>query len=353
MASAAANSAPVPGLTAAAAAAALGEVEPIQAEYAAQYQTKHYDKPVGLPNDGVRGRLIDGKAISAQSREKVKVKVIARMADARFTPRAPNLVVILVGENAASKVYIRQKQKACEEVGITSTLLTLPDDTSIDDLLATVVRLNEDTVVDGILVQLPLPTEELRQASARVLETIDPMKDVDGFHPTNLGALVSRQPRLRPCTPWGVMHLLWSTGINPYGLECVVVGASNHVGRPMMLELLLNGASVQIAHRFTRDLESLIRRAECVIVAAGKPGLVKGDWIREGAIVIDVGMNRLESGKLCGDVDFETAKTRAGWITPVPGGVGPMTVAMLLENTVAAYDMRRQAGIGKIAVGGA
>lgn len=317
-------------------------------EWAKQYEPSNYSAPPGLPADDVeRGRIIDGKAIAEGLRVKVKAAIAERLADARFAARSPGLVVLLVGENPASKVYVKQKQKACEEVGILSTLLRLPDDTSVEQLLATVQQLNGDPACDGILVQLPLPSKALQDAQAQVLEAISPLKDVDGFHPTNLGALVSRQPRLRPCTPWGVMHLIWSTGINPYGLECVVVGASNHVGRPMMLELLLNGASVQLAHRFTRDLESLVRRAECVIVATGKQGLVKGEWIKPGAIVIDVGINRTESGKLVGDVDFESAKVNAGWITPVPGGVGPMTVAMLLQNTVAAYDLRRQAELTK------
>lgn len=312
------------------------------AEISRKYHPENYTTPRGLNDDGVRGRLIDGKAIAQKVRQKLKEGVKERLEDKRFAPRPPKLVVILVGENAASKVYIRQKQKACEECGITSQLVNLPAETTPEKLLTIVKEMNDDPVVDGVLVQLPLPTEELRAIQQEVVEAIRPDKDVDGFHPYNLGRLVSRTPTLRPCTPWGVMHLIWSTGVNPYGLRCVVVGSSNHVGRPMMLELLLNGASVQIAHRFTRDLESLIRDAECIVVAAGKPGLIKGEWIRPGAIVIDVGMNRLPTGKLCGDVDFESAKERAGWITPVPGGVGPMTVAMLLQNTLDAYDTHRK-----------
>jgi len=294
--------------------------------------------PRGLPDDGVRGRLIDGKAISAEVRSIIKAELEEKRAALGSGAREPGLVVVLLGSDAASKVYIKQKQKACQEVGIKSTLLELSEETSPAELLATIKGLNEDEACDGILVQLPLPTQQLQDETGAILETIRADKDVDGFHPFNLGRLVTREPKLRPCTPFGVMHLLWSTGVNPYGLRCVVVGASNHVGRPMMLELLLNGASVQIVHRFTHDLEAVVRDAECLIVACGKPGLVKGEWIREGAIVIDVGINRLESGKLCGDVDFESAKQRAGWITPVPGGVGPMTVAMLLRNTVTAYD---------------
>lgn len=299
--------------------------------------------PRGLNDDGVRGRLIDGKAIAAEVRSIVKAQLEDTMADSKLGLRAPGLVVVLVGDDAASKVYIKQKQKACLEVGILSTLLELPMETTPAELLATIKRLNEDDACDGILVQLPLPTQALASEQSAILETIRPEKDVDGFHPYNLGCLVTREPKLRPCTPFGVMHLLWSTGVNPYGLRCVVVGASNHVGRPMMLELLLNGASVQIVHRFTQDLEAVVGEAECLIVACGKPGLVKGEWIRPGAIVIDVGINRLESGKLVGDVDFDKAKERAGWITPVPGGVGPMTVAMLLRNTLAAYDTHRKA----------
>lgn len=311
------------------------------ADISRMYTPENYTTPRGLTDDGVRGRLIDGKAIAQKLRLKVKDSVKERLEGG--APRPPKLVVILVGDNGASKVYIRQKQKACEECGITSQLLNLPTETTPEKLLATVKEMNDDPAVDGVLVQLPLPTEELRAIQQDVVEAIRPDKDVDGFHPYNLGRLVSRSPTLRPCTPWGVMHLIWSTGVNPYGLRCVVVGSSNHVGRPMMLELLLNGASVQIAHRFTRDLEALIRDAECIVVAAGKPGLIKGEWIRPGAIVVDVGINRLPSGKLCGDVDFESAKERAGWITPVPGGVGPMTVAMLLQNTLDAYDTHRKA----------
>eukprot|EP00756_Hemistasia_phaeocysticola_P006622 Hpha_TRINITY_DN13922_c0_g2::TRINITY_DN13922_c0_g2_i1::g.35636::m.35636/K01491/folD; methylenetetrahydrofolate dehydrogenase (NADP+) / methenyltetrahydrofolate cyclohydrolase len=312
------------------------------ADYAKMYTPDHYTAPRGLNDDGKRGRIIDGKAIAQKMRQKVKQSLQEQLEDKRFEPRQPKLVVVLVGDNAASKVYIRQKSKACEEVGILSELVNLPEDTSPEALLAKVKEMNDDPAVDGVLVQLPLPTEALRAIQQDVVEAIRPDKDVDGFHPYNLGRLVSRSPTLRPCTPWGVMHLIWSTGVNPYGLRCVVVGSSNHVGRPMMLELLLNGASVQIAHRFTRDLESLISDAECIVVAAGKPGLIKGEWIRPGAIVIDVGINRLPTGKLCGDVDFESAKERAGWITPVPGGVGPMTVAMLLQNTLDAYNTHRK-----------
>jgi len=304
------------------------------------YKRENYGA-AGLPDDGVRGRLIDGKGISAEVRAIIKREIDEARASAGDAFRAPGLVVVLVGADPASKVYIKQKQKACAEVGIESKLLELPVETTPKELLDLIDRLNKDDSCDGILVQLPLPTPELQKEQSTVLESILPDKDVDGFHPYNLGCLVTREPKLRPCTPFGVMHLLWSTGVNPYGLRCVVVGASNHVGRPMMLELLLNGASVQIVHRFTQDLEQAVREAECLIVACGKPGLVRGEWIRPGAVVIDVGINRLESGKLVGDVDFEVAKERAGWITPVPGGVGPMTVAMLLRNTMTAYRVHR------------
>eukprot|EP01062_Namystynia_karyoxenos_P058836 TRINITY_DN50301_c0_g1_i1.p2 TRINITY_DN50301_c0_g1~~TRINITY_DN50301_c0_g1_i1.p2 ORF type:complete len:329 (+),score=95.66 TRINITY_DN50301_c0_g1_i1:94-1080(+) len=296
-----------------------------------KYQPESYSGR-GLPEGAPRGQIIDGKAIAQGIRDKIKEQVAVHVAAGK---RKPQLVVVLVGDDPASKVYIRQKQKACTEVGMESQLLNLPAATSAAELLGHVTRLNEDPACDGILVQLPLPAA-LHDIQATVIETIKPDKDVDGFHPYNLGRLVARAPALRPCTPFGVMHLLWSTGVNPYGLRCLVVGSSNHVGRPMMLELLLNGCTVQICHRYSRDLEALVRDAECVVVACGKPGLVKGEWIRPGAVVIDIGINRVD-GKLCGDVDFASAKERAGWITPVPGGVGPMTVAMLLQNTLSAY----------------
>ena len=310
-------------------------------EFSKYYEPKNHCELKGIDANGEKGKIICGKTISAEIRTRVKKDLEAKMADERFEKRAPGLTVILVGDNGASKVYIRQKERACKEVGINSTLLNLPSETTLEKLLSEIDRLNDDENCDGILVQLPLPGD-LQGSVSEVIQKIKPDKDVDGFHPTNIGNLVSRTPTLRPCTPWGVMQLIWSTGVNPYGLECLVVGASNHVGRPMMLELLLNGASCQMAHRFTRDLEAHVRRAECVIVAAGKPGLVKGEWIKPGAIVIDIGINRVD-GKLVGDVDFEVAKQNAGFITPVPGGVGPMTVAMLLSNTMSAFDTHRKA----------
>lgn len=313
-------------------------------------------------DDGVRGKIIDGKALADRMRKAISERIASYshrqiLADGvescASPPRAPGLTVILVGEDPASKVYVSRKQKACAEVGIRSTLLRLDPATSPQELLTTIERLNEDENCDGILLQLPLPSAELHEVQGELLRKIDPAKDVDGFHPTNLGNLITREPGLRPCTPFGVMHLLWSTGVNPYGLKVLVVGVSNHVGRPMIMELLLNGCSVTVAHRFTKpeDLETFVRDAECVIVAVGKPGIVRGEWIRDGAIVIDIGINRLPSGKLCGDVEFDVAKTRAGWITPVPGGVGPMTVAMLLRNTLMSYEQRN--GLSSTSGGGA
>ncbi len=275
-------------------------------------------------------RIIDGKAIAAAIRQTIKQQVDQRLADGL---RPPGLAVILVGENPASQVYVRNKRKACEEVGFLSEAHDLPEDTSQGQLLALIDTLNANPEIDGILVQLPLPKHIDPET---VIERIHPDKDVDGFHPYNIGRLAVRLPTLRPCTPRGVMKLLESIGETFYGREAVVVGASNIVGRPMTLELLLAGCTVTTCHRFTKDLRSHVERAEILVVAAGKPGLVKGEWIRPGATVIDVGMNRLPDGHLVGDVEFEPAKERAAWITPVPGGVGPMTIAMLLLTTLEA-----------------
>jgi len=250
--------------------------------------------------------------------------------------RAPGLAVIQVGDDPASKVYVGNKRRACERTGIVSTAFDLPDTTSMDDLLALIERLNIDESIDGILVQLPLPQG---LDSAAVIERIAPHKDVDGFHPYNVGRLAQRLPGLRPCTPFGVMRLLETYAIEPKGMEAVIVGASNIVGRPMALELLLAGATVTVTHRFTQDLAAHVARADLLVVAAGKPGLVHGEWVKPGAVVIDVGINRLADGSLAGDVVFATAVERAGWITPVPGGVGPMTVAMLMWNTLQARQM--------------
>jgi methylenetetrahydrofolate dehydrogenase (NADP+)/methenyltetrahydrofolate cyclohydrolase len=244
----------------------------------------------------------------------------------------------MVGDNPASAIYVRNKRQACADCGITSISRDLPHSTSEIELLSTIDALNRDANVDGILVQLPVP-EHVRQTE--IVERIDPAKDVDGFHPYNVGRLAERNPLIRPCTPYGVIRMLDHVGVSLKGKHCLVVGASNIVGRPMSLELLLMGATVTVAHRFTTDLESHVRAAEVLIVAAGKPGLIRGEWLRRDAIVVDVGMNRLADGRLVGDVDFEAARAHAAWISPVPGGVGPMTVAMLMKNTLEA-SLRRQ-----------
>jgi len=279
-------------------------------------------------------RLIDGRQVAQQVHEEVRVAVEAHRAQGR---RAPGLAVVLVGENPASQVYVRNKRRTCEVLGIDSRSHDLPADTPQSALLDLIDQLNADPNVDGILVQLPLPAHFVTET---VIERIDPAKDVDGFHPYNLGRLAVRLPTLRPCTPYGVMRLLDSTG-EPYkGRNAVVVGASNIVGRPMALELMLAGATVTVCHRFTNDTAEHVARCDIVVVAVGRPDLVPGEWIKPGATVIDVGMNRLEDGRLVGDVSFETAAERAAWITPVPGGVGPMTVAMLMKNTIQSYESR-------------
>ena len=280
----------------------------------------------------MKAQLIDGKKIAANLRREIADKVNQRKQQGL---RIPGLAVILVGSDPASEVYVAHKRKDCEEVGFTSVSHDLAADTSQEDLLALIDQLNDDPSVDGILVQLPLPAH---LDASQLLERIRPDKDVDGFHPYNIGRLAQRMPLLRPCTPLGIIRLLKSTGVNLYGLNATVVGASNIVGRPMALELLLAGCTTTVTHRFTNDLEEHIRRSDLVVVAVGKPGLVRGEWIKPGAIVIDVGINRMEDGRLRGDVDFEVAAERASWITPVPGGVGPMTRACLLENTLNACE---------------
>ncbi|WP_339410926.1 bifunctional methylenetetrahydrofolate dehydrogenase/methenyltetrahydrofolate cyclohydrolase FolD [Pseudomonas sp. EA_35y_Pfl2_R5] len=277
-------------------------------------------------------QLIDGKAIAASLRQQIAQRVAERRQQGL---RAPGLAVILVGSDPASQVYVSHKRKDCEEVGFVSQAYDLPATTAQAELMALIDRLNDEPSIDGILVQLPLP--EHLDASL-LLERIRPDKDVDGFHPYNIGRLAQRMPLLRPCTPKGIMTLLQSTGVDLYGLHAVVVGASNIVGRPMAMELLLAGCTVTVTHRFTKDLPMHVGQADIVVVAAGKPGLVHGEWIKPGAIVIDVGINRQTDGKLIGDVVYETALPRAGWITPVPGGVGPMTRAGLLENTLHAAE---------------
>ena len=282
--------------------------------------------------------LIDGKSIAAQQRQTVKEAVRQRLSRGL---RPPGLAVIQVGDDPASRVYVTNKRKACEDVGFVSRAFDLPEAAGQGELLALIDQLNADREIDGILVQLPLPAGIDPET---IIERIHPDKDVDGFHPYNVGRLAARLPLLRPCTPRGIMTLLSSTGQELRGKEAVVVGASNIVGRPMSLELLLAGCTVTTCHRFTRDLHAHVARADILVVAVGKAGLVKGEWIKPGAIVIDVGINRGANGKIVGDVDFEAARFRAGWITPVPGGVGPMTVATLLQNTLYAAEQLHAKG---------
>ncbi|MGD8560425.1 MAG: bifunctional methylenetetrahydrofolate dehydrogenase/methenyltetrahydrofolate cyclohydrolase FolD [Gammaproteobacteria bacterium] len=277
-------------------------------------------------------QIIDGKTMAASMRRDIKRRVDERVAKGL---RPPGLAVILVGTDPASQIYVGSKRRACEEVGFKSLAYDLPASTGKEELLALIDGLNADDTIDGILVQLPLPDHIPAET---VIERIQPDKDVDGFHPYNIGRLVIRQPVLRPCTPRGVVALLERIGVAIRGMDAVVVGASNHVGRPMALELLLAGCTVTVCHRFTKDLESQVRDADLLVVAVGKQSIVKGDWIKPGAIVIDIGINRNEEGKLVGDIDFEAARQNASWITPVPGGVGPMTVATLLLNTIDAAD---------------
>ncbi|MDH5216506.1 MAG: bifunctional methylenetetrahydrofolate dehydrogenase/methenyltetrahydrofolate cyclohydrolase FolD [Gammaproteobacteria bacterium] len=277
-------------------------------------------------------QIIDGKAIAKGLREELKARVDQLKNEGQ---REPGLAVILVGDDPASHVYVNNKRKACEEIGIRSLEHDLPSTTSQEELVRLINQLNDDPTVDGILVQSPLPKHINIDD---IIECIRPDKDVDGFHPYNIGRLAVRAPTLRSCTPYGVIKLLESTGEKIRGKNAVVVGASNHVGRPMGLELLLAGCTTTTCHRFTDDLATHVGRADIVIVGVGIPGLVKGEWIKPGAIVIDIGINRLESGKLVGDVEFDAAFDRAGWITPVPGGVGPMTVAVLMYNTLAAME---------------
>jgi methylenetetrahydrofolate dehydrogenase (NADP+)/methenyltetrahydrofolate cyclohydrolase len=279
-------------------------------------------------------RLLDGKAVAA----KVRIEVGARAAAfaARFG-RRPGLAVVQVGEDAASSVYVRNKRKSSLEAGIESFAHDLPVSTSEAQILALVQALNRDPRIDGILIQLPLPKSV---DTNRIMDAVDPAKDVDGFHPLNTGLLAQKRPRLRPCTPFGVIRLAQEYGIALPGLRATVVGASNIVGRPMALELLLARATVTVCHTGTRDLRAEVERAELVVAAVGKAGFIPGDWIRPGAAVFDVGINRTASGKLVGDVEFERAAERAAWITPVPGGLGPMTIAMLLSNALDAAYLR-------------
>ncbi len=281
-------------------------------------------------------QIIDGKAIAENLLNSISTRIKERLATGK---RAPGLAVILIGADPASAIYVRNKRLACEKVGIHSTAYDLPASTTEADLLGLIEKLNHDDTVDGILVQSPLPPQIEEE---HVIECISPSKDVDGFHPYNIGRLAVRQPTLRSCTPFGIIKMLEASNIELMGLDAVVVGVSNHVGRPMALELLLAGCTVTSCHRHTKDLAKMVANADLVVAAAGKPGLIKGEWIKPGAIVVDIGINRLPSGKIAGDVEFEVAKIRASWITPVPGGVGPMTVATLMENTLLGLEMREE-----------
>lgn len=280
-----------------------------------------------------QARILDGRAVAD--------RLIANVADAVSHHvdeggQPPGLAVILVGDDSASEVYVRNKIRACERAGLVSSTHRLAHGVGRGELLALIDALNRDEAVDGILVQLPLPAHLDERAVTR---RISPDKDVDGFHPANMGRLALRDPGLRPCTPRGVMTLLAAHGIDAKGMNALVVGASNIVGRPLALELLLAGATVSVAHRFTRDLDQHVARAELLCVGVGKPGIVRPEWLADGAVVVDIGINRGEDGRLRGDVDFERASQRASWISPVPGGVGPMTVATLMQNTVEAAGL--------------
>ena len=280
-------------------------------------------------------KIIDGKAIAADIVREVRAETDTLE---RRGLRRPGLAVVMVGDNPASAVYVRNKRRACEQTGIVSVAHDLPATTTTEELLALIDRLNADAAIDGILVQLPLPRHV---ESTAVLERIDPSKDVDGFHPYNIGRLVQRTPLLRPCTPYGIILMLERAGLPIRGRNAVVVGQSNIVGRPMALELLMKAATITVCHSATHDLGAHVGAAEILVAAMGKPRFIPGAWIRPGAVVIDVGINRLEDGRLVGDVAFDEARERAGHITPVPGGVGPMTIAVLMKNTLEA-SMRRQ-----------
>jgi methylenetetrahydrofolate dehydrogenase (NADP+)/methenyltetrahydrofolate cyclohydrolase len=275
-------------------------------------------------------KIIDGKSLAAKIRTDIAQEISSRIQDGS---RVPALAVVLVGHDPASQIYVRNKRQACEEVGIKSIYHALPTEVTEKQLVDLINTLNHAPEVDGILLQLPLPPQI---NSDKILELIHPHKDVDGFHPYNVGRLLQRRPLLRPCTPYGVILLLDSIQQVYKNRHAVIVGASNIVGRPMTCELLLAGSTTTVCHRFTEDLSYFVKQADILISAVGKPNLIKGDWIKPGATVIDVGITRLEDGSLCGDIEFTTAAEKAAWITPVPGGVGPMTVAVLLKNTLAA-----------------
>ena len=281
-------------------------------------------------------QIIDGKAIAEILLNNIKTNINARLANNK---RAPCLAVVLVGSDPASAIYVRNKRLACEKVGIKSISHELSATISEVHLLALIDSINKDDSIDGILVQSPLPHHINED---KLIEYISVHKDVDGFHPYNIGRLAVRQPTLRSCTPFGVIKLLRAVNIDLVGLDAVIIGVSNHVGRPMALELLLAGCTITSCHRHTKDLSQKVKNADLIVAAAGRPGLIQGDWIKKGAVVVDIGINRLADGSLCGDVDFNAAKTRASYITPVPGGVGPMTVATLMENTLLALELKEK-----------
>ena len=288
---------------------------------------------MNTPEPPSTAKILDGKEVSAVIIACVREAIERHVAAGG---RRPGLAVVLVGEDPASSIYVRAKRRDCERAGIVARDFDLPATTTQEELLGLIDHLNEDPEIDGILVQLPLP-EQIEEAS--VTNRIKSYKDVDGFHAFNVGKLALRQPGLRPCTPRGIMALLHYYGIANRSMHAVVVGASNIVGRPMALELLLTGSTVTVSHRFTHDLGDHVRSAELLISAIGKPGIIDSEWIPPGAIVVDVGINRLPDGRLVGDIDFESAAKRAAWITPVPGGVGPMTRAMLMLNTAEAAGL--------------
>jgi len=278
-------------------------------------------------------KIIDGKAIAENLLQDLKKEIDVR---SKKGIRNPSLAVVLIGSNPASSIYVKNKRLACEKIGVKSIAYDLPNETSEKELLTLIETLNNDTSIDGILVQSPLPSHINNDV---IFENISPLKDVDGFHPKNIGLLAIKRPQLRSCTPYGVMKLIKATQLAIQGLDAIVVGSSNHVGRPMALELLLGGCTVTICNRYTQKLQQKIELADIVVAAAGIPDMIKGSWIKPGAIAIDIGINRVESGKIIGDIEFDIAKTRAGFITPVPGGVGPMTVATLMENTLLAQKL--------------
>ena len=289
-----------------------------------------------LMDQSMSAKIIDGKAIAENLLQDLKKEIDVR---SKKGIRNPSLAVVLIGSNPASSIYVKNKRLACEKIGVKSIAYDLPNETSEKELLTLIETLNNDASIDGILVQSPLPAHINNEV---IFENISPHKDVDGFHPKNIGLLAIKQPQLRSCTPYGVMKLIKATQLAIQGLDAIVVGSSNHVGRPMALELLLGGCTVTICNRYTQKLQQKIELADIVVAAAGIPDMIKGSWIKPGAIAIDIGINRLESGKIIGDIEFDIAKTRAGFITPVPGGVGPMTVATLMENTLLAQKLSTQ-----------